>query len=1814
SYSSRLDRVFTLLESGSSSVARKAAAKQLGDVQKKHPQELNHLLAKLLVYIRHNEWDTRIAAAESIAAVVGELPKWEPKVTSECSLSNTASSFPKDELKLTFDKLDVDRVLNGSQLLLSSAGEEYQQLCTEGIIGQDIVTKQRKNLEKRLGISLPGNATIGVSSSDLFNDDDLRMNDTSLKGKEENDSAKPVNVMSQLSTSGMSSRERNKAKRKAKLLMKQQSREPTKSEADQPSRKKIKKEEEQMKIPLDQIPEHHSDPDEWLEWPLEWLVGNLTHLLLSSTWEARHGACITLQQVLAKHGDGCGIRRGMTSQQMTEHHQSWLVDLAIRLLCVIMLDRFADYVSDQVVAPVRESCAQTLGVIARHLHEDHIFGVVNILIQLLTKDQWELRQGAMLCIQYIIAVKVDLQPKLFTKCLPSILAGLRDCDGDVKNVSAKSLLPITEHLMKQQPELNMLLTILWSSLTTYDELAASTQSILLLLCKLIKSLPLCDICQGNEPHMLVSRLLPFFHHALTCVKEAALTTMSVLIEASQNAPEWMASIVSDAMWNLLQCCLLEPKSTIRELSSKVVFTKFVRSCPHEALSTCIPYIPMWLHLAFYPMSVPIPPNMLLQQNIPIIFKINGNKIKVAETPNEDDKRYIGGVCSNTPPSEEYVMATREYVASLIGLVCCYGYSYTNNDKVTNGQAVDMETHLLYLMTSQSAVQRIVASIVVSQWWSEIAATKKMHSTPPPTLYIAFFKILEESFYFSEISFQFTQVQSDMKAFLATLLSKRIDIQQWVGLKTCTFRFAIYYPPHLYLITDLLEQCNLLTKLADRALKVQLTLECRVKAFASQAIVSAIWKLPAKLNPLIRPLMEGLKWDESPTIRNAVSSTLSLLIGLCRNRQPCPNPKLIKNLCNSMTSHAIRCPTSDSIEKEFSDFILERCHVTRPTVAQCGILTILRSTDKLQSEVNSRKRKRNQIDEGTIYLPNSTKVLVIIYVLGAHFLRLVSDISCGGATHCIQTICKMFGKDLFNKVPTLLEIAANFPVGWCFVCEIILNTVKNHSLFKCNEPYNYTNVSNVTIIIISVEIEIVILILFPEILRNLWHQLSSIRFLCSRCIAVLTKHVPLIIMPLVVEKIVPYMENSQNMSKHQGSVEAVANIIEEMGSSVVPYAILLIIPLLGGMSDQNVQCRLLATQCFGRLVQFMPVESGIPDPVGLPEDLVAKKRDDRRFLEQLFDNSSLDDYKIPVPINAKLRPYQEEGVRWLAFLNRYKLHGVLCDDMGLGKTLQTICILASDHHYKMKRRQENNIFKDDKIISLVVCPPTLTGHWVAEVNQFCALISPLHYAGNPNERVRLQSEVQKHNLVVASYEVVRNDIEFFSQISWNYCILDEGHAIKNGKSKLSQCIKSLQAKHRVILTGTPIQNSVLELWSLFDFLIPGLLGSEVEFNTRYSKPIIASREAKSSSSEQEEGLLAMEALHRQVLPFMLRRMKEDVLKDLPPKIIQDYFCDLSPLQLQLYEDFAKTRAMKEAESSIKFVDKDNDQSNLVRSTSHVFQALQYLQKVCNHPLLVLIPSHPQYNAIMSQLKKLKSSLHDIKHASKLTALQQLLLDCGIGKTRDPLLDESVANQHRALIFCQHRNLINIIENDLLRDLMPDVTYLRLDGGVPANQRYSIVSRFNNDPSIDVLLLTTKVGGLGLNLTGADTVIFVEHDWNPMVDLQAMDRAHRIGQKKVVNVYRVITRGTLEEKILGLQEFKLNIANTIVGDDNRGLQSMGTSEVLDLFNVQSPKPQENTAEHINPSKGLRAMTEGLGELWDQNQYDNQYNLDNFLQSLG
>lgn len=678
-------------------------------------------------------------------------------------------------------------------------------------------------------------------------------------------------------------------------------------------------------------------------------------------------------------------------------------------------------------------------------------------------------------------------------------------------------------------------------------------------------------------------------------------------------------------------------------------------------------------------------------------------------------------------------------------------------------------------------------------------------------------------------------------------------------------------------------------------------------------------------------------------------------------------------------------------------------------------------------------------------------------------------------------------------------------------------------------------------------------------------------------------------------------------------------MEQLDVDIVPYIVLLVVPVLGRMSDPCDSVRFMATQCFATLIRLLPLEAGIPDPPSMSEDLIRQKARERHFLEQLLDGRKLENYKIPVPIKAELRKYQQDGVNWLAFLNKYKLHGILCDDMGLGKTLQSICILAGDHFLRAQEYTRTKAPDSCPLPSIVVCPPTLTGHWVDEVGKFCSkeFLNPLHYTGPPTERARLQHQVKKHNLIVASYDVVRNDVEFFRDIKFNYCILDEGHVIKNGKTKLSKAIKQLTANYRLILSGTPIQNNVLELWSLFDFLMPGFLGTERQFAARYGKPILASRDAKSSSREQEAGVLAMEALHRQVLPFLLRRMKDDVLQDLPPKIIQDYYCNLSPLQVQLYEDFAKSRAKVNVDDVISTASTQEDEEKpKLKATGHVFQALQYLRKLCNHPALVLTPQHPEYKHITEQLSTQHSSLRDIQHAPKLSALKQLLLDCGLGSAgASDSGTEAVVAQHRVLIFCQLKSMLDIVEQDLLKPQLPGVTYLRLDGSVQAGLRHSIVSRFNNDPSIDVLLLTTHVGGLGLNLTGADTVVFVEHDWNPMRDLQAMDRAHRIGQKRVVNVYRLITRGTLEEKIMGLQKFKMTIANTVISQENASLQSMGTEQLLNLFTLDKDDKAEKCDGSSSSSckSSMKSVLDGLGDLWDQQQYENEYDLGTFMHSL-
>ncbi|PVV03975.1 hypothetical protein BB560_001531 [Smittium megazygosporum] len=762
------------------------------------------------------------------------------------------------------------------------------------------------------------------------------------------------------------------------------------------------------------------------------------------------------------------------------------------------------------------------------------------------------------------------------------------------------------------------------------------------------------------------------------------------------------------------------------------------------------------------------------------------------------------------------------------------------------------------------------------------------------------------------------------------------------------------------------------------------------------------------------------------------------------------------------------------------------------------------------------------------------------------------------------------------------------------------------------------------------------------------QLSAVRHSAAKAMATACKLLTKQNMMVFVRVVLPWFGDSDRVWLRQGVAETIYYITSKLDEkSLLPYIPFLIVPLLGRMSDSDTHTRIVSTRCFAKLLQLVPIGLNLhqkADNLDIAPVLFEQYSRDRSFLTQLTDSSSLEPFKIPIKVNATLRKYQQDGVNWLSFLNRYRLHGILCDDMGLGKTLQTICMISSDHYLRRQKFEESKGRHQEfaNLPSIVVCPPTLLTHWEQEILSYVSVLKPLLYAGTPSERRSLLPRIKDVDVVIVSYDVLRNDIEHFTKYNYNYCVLDEGHIIKNSKAKLTISVKKINARNRLILTGTPVQNNVLELWSLFDFLMPGFLGVEKQFNDQFSKPILSARDPRLpphiQAQAQAASQKALNSLHRQVLPFLLRRMKEDVLADLPPKIIQDRYCNLSEVQQMLIDSLSSSMKpsnikLGEQESSLE------DKKQAAKPGLHVFQALQYLRRICNHPALVLNPSHPLYSKITNKLQAEKKDIYDLSVAPKLQTLSEILLECGIGLSASigsgnsissaPFdatslesineldFSSSISACHRALIFCQHREMIDIIIRDLFQRHMPSVSYLRLDGTVEARKRSLIVSKFNSDPSIDVLMLTTHVGGLGLNLTGADTVIFVEHDWNPMMDLQAMDRAHRLGQTKVVNVYRLITKDTLEEKVMGLQAFKLNIAQSIVNQQNSGIQTMNTDEILDLFSPPATKAsnslkqsrKESTDTKVNASKAI----DGLEELWDPRQYESEYNMDAFITSL-
>jgi len=482
-------------------------------------------------------------------------------------------------------------------------------------------------------------------------------------------------------------------------------------------------------------------------------------------------------------------------------------------------------------------------------------------------------------------------------------------------------------------------------------------------------------------------------------------------------------------------------------------------------------------------------------------------------------------------------------------------------------------------------------------------------------------------------------------------------------------------------------------------------------------------------------------------------------------------------------------------------------------------------------------------------------------------------------------------------------------------------------------------------------------------------------------------------------------------------------------------------------------------------------------------------------KQMLGEVVLEASPIPKAIKADLRPYQGEGVHWLERLRHMYLNGILADDMGLGKTLQAISAITQ-HHQLVENSH-----------TLIICPTSLLYNWKEELHKFNPKLKVLVVDGIPGQRKKLLNKLDEFDVVITSYTLLQKDIETYSQTSFSYAILDEAQHIKNRGTRNAKSVKMIQAAHRLILTGTPIENSLEDLWSLMDFLMPGFLSTFDRFMEKYIRV---------SGPQQVQNI---EYLRRKVSPFILRRMKVDVLKDLPPIDEIVYHCQLSDTQLDLYKSYAATAR----DELVRLVEKEGFDKVQI----HILATLTRLKQICCHPAI---------------FAKEKAEMGD-------SAKYDMLLE---------LLQALVEGNHKTVIFSQYTRMLHIMREDFEQR---GISFAYLDG--TTKNRLDVVKEFNENPNTLVFLVSLKAGGTGLNIVGADTVIHYDMWWNPAVENQATDRVHRIGQKKSVSSYKLITLNTIEEKIVEMQKRKKGLVKKVVSCDDEAIAKLTWEDVLELL---------------------------------------------------
>jgi len=499
---------------------------------------------------------------------------------------------------------------------------------------------------------------------------------------------------------------------------------------------------------------------------------------------------------------------------------------------------------------------------------------------------------------------------------------------------------------------------------------------------------------------------------------------------------------------------------------------------------------------------------------------------------------------------------------------------------------------------------------------------------------------------------------------------------------------------------------------------------------------------------------------------------------------------------------------------------------------------------------------------------------------------------------------------------------------------------------------------------------------------------------------------------------------------------------------------------------------------------------------LAEDSLANVTLERK-LQRLSDFEDIADTQMPVHFKGSLRDYQKAGYNWFSFLREYNFGGCLADDMGLGKTIQTLAML--------QKVKEDDQLLGTQTTSLIIMPTSLIYNWLTEAKKFTPKLKILAHTGtNRNKDV---ANFANYDIIITTYGVTRVDVDELKNFYFNYIILDESQNIKNPASKSFKAVRSLKSKHKLILSGTPVENSVSDLWSQLTFLNPGLLGTQAFFFEEYVQAI--------EKKKDEEKARKLQSI---IKPFVLRRTKEQVAAELPPKTEQVIYCDMSEDQAAYYEK-TKSAYRNDLLQSM-------DDGTFAQKQVQLLQGLTALRQLANHPVMI----DGEY---ISDSGKFENVIHT--------------------------LDNVLKGGHKVLVFSQFVKHLDIFKKHFEAENIP---FAYLDGAT--RNRGEIVSEFQQNTDLKVFLISIKAGGVGLNLTQADYVFILDPWWNPAVEQQAIDRTHRIGQDKKVFIYKFIAKDTVEEKILALQNRKKSLANSLITTEESFFKSLSKEDIRDILN--------------------------------------------------